>query len=669
MEFFLALLLSGLRLLKYVIFAPFLRLLLFTINYSLHCDNTILKFRLMNRGFFISILFLIIFHTCNGQIPTGYYDSANGLNGDALKTALNDIIDGHAERTYDQVKYDLRVTDEDPNNSNNIICLYTGWSYAKSAWDAGSEGWNREHVWSKSHGDFGNLPPAGTDLHHLRPADISVNSTKSNRDFDFGITEVIDASGPTDCYYDTYVWEPRDTEKGDVARMIFYMATRYEGKNSEVDLEIVDYVNTAGTTNEPFYGKLSTLLLWHASDPVDAWEIKRNNIIYTDYQNNRNPFIDHPEYVNLIWGSTNPEPSNHVTSFSAGSPTSSSITLTWNDNDGGDPADKFLVMINTTGTFVTPIDGVENNNDIDISDGGGQVNVSHGGETYTFTGLDANIMYYFEIYPYANFGTGIDYKTDGTIPSSSASTSTVNLRLIISEVADPANIWQSRFIELYNAGDTEIDFDAKTWYLSRQANGNSESWADKQLTGSISAGGTYTIAYSTSFFLSSYGFNADINSGYISGDGNDGYFLYSGGNHTTGLLVDAYGVIDVDGSGQDWEYTNSKAVRKHLDTIPSSNWQAEHWIINSSANDEHMTPDWHRITLSWTGTQSSSWENKANWSEGRSNADYPPDAGSKVTIFATSTQPIISSEAACDFIELDPGVILTISSGSLVIGH
>jgi len=130
-------------------------------------------------------------------------------------------------------------------------------------------------------------------------------------------------------------------------------------KNSEVDLEIVDYVNTAGTTNEPFYGKLSTLLLWHASDPVDAWEINRNNIIYTDYQNNRNPYIDHPEYVDLIWGNPNSEPSNHVTSFSVGSATSSSLVLTWDDNDGANLADKFFLMINNTGSFMSPVDGVE----------------------------------------------------------------------------------------------------------------------------------------------------------------------------------------------------------------------------------------------------------------------------------------------------------------------
>lgn len=80
------------------------------------------------------------------------------------------------------------------------------------------------------------------------------------------------------------------------------MATRYEGENGEPDLEIVDYIPSK-STNDSVYAKLSTLLQWHKEDTVDAWERRRNDIIYYSYQNNRNPFIDHPEYAELIWGS------------------------------------------------------------------------------------------------------------------------------------------------------------------------------------------------------------------------------------------------------------------------------------------------------------------------------------------------------------------------------
>ncbi len=621
----------------------------------------------MIKGLLFISIFLFSFIAASGQIPSGYYDSADGLSGDALRTALNNIIDGHTELSYAAAKEALKVTDEDTLNSSNVICFYTGWSYGKTDFGNGSEEWNREHVWSKSHGDFGDSPPEGTDIHQLRPTDASVNSAKNNRDFDTGITQYIDGSGPTECYKDTDIWEPRDEVKGDVARIIFYMATRYEGENSEEDLEIVDYVDTA-PNYEPLYGKLTTLLQWHQDDPVDDWEIGRNDIVYYSYQNNRNPYVDHPEYVNSIWGSTNPEPSNHVASFSAAGPTSSSITLTWNDNDGTNDADKFLLKINTSGTFTAPVDGVENSDDTDISDGIGHVNVNHGDETYTFTGLDESTIYYFEIYPYSNFGTDIDYKTDGTVPNSSASTIADNMYLIISEVTEPNDNWESRFVELYNAGNAAIDFNSEIWHLCLQSNGGS-SWRNQQLTGIISAKGTFVIALDSLSFLNSYLFDADIKSSVINGNGNDGYFLYSGGNHSSGLLVDAYGVIDQDGYGEDWEYTNSKAVRKHSDTIPSATWQASQWIINTSANDEHMTPGWHRIVLNWTGAQSSSWEDKDNWNDSGSSSNYPPDAGCKVIIPSTSTSPDISSEASCDFIEIGTEATLSISSGSLIIGH
>ena len=621
--------------------------------------------------FLLSLIFLLLFQISYGQIPTGYYDGANGLNGDALKSALNDIIDGHTELSYEAVKNALKDTDEDPNNSNNVICLYTGWSYDKDDFGNGTEKWNREHVWSKSHGDFGNVAPTGTDIHHLRPTDESVNSYKGNRDFDNGATHYIDGSGTTGCYYSPDIWEPRDSEKGDVARMIFYMATRYEGENGEVNLEIVDYVNTA-PNKEPFYGKLSTLLIWHQNDPVDGWETNRNNIIYTSYQGNRNPFIDHPEYVNAIWGNIIPEPSNHVLSFTAGNSTSSTIALSWDDNDGTIPADKFLVMINTTGSFTAPVDGIESNDDTDINDGNGQVNVNHGYETYTFSGLTTNTTYYFEIYPYSNIGINIDFKTNETIPTATATTtetSATNNYLIISEVADPRNVWESRFVELYNAGDVTIDFSSDIWYLCRQANGGSASWGNIQLTGSINAEDTYVVANSASSFLNSYGTNANLISDCISGNGNDGYFLYSGGDNTSGTLVDAYGIIDEDGTGKEWEYGNSKAVKKYMDTIPSQTWQPSQWIVNSMANDEDMTPDWHRNVLTWTGAQSAAWDNNNNWIVNATTSSYKPDAGSKVLIPFTATLPIVSSEASCGYIEIKTNASLTVSSGTLIIGH
>jgi endonuclease I len=224
-----------------------------------------------------------------------YYDSARGKTGTALKTALHNIIDDHTELSYSEVWEALKVTDEDPNNSNNVILLYTGRSQSKTTNGGNVNDWNREHVWAKSHGDFGTTMGPGTDIHHLRPTDVSVNSSRGNLDFDNGGTQHSEALGN---YYDSDSWEPRDAVKGDVARMIFYMAVRYEGDSGEPQLELNNNVNN-GTA--PYHGKLSVLLQWHLADPVDNWERNRNNIIYNNYQHNRNPFIDHPEWVEEIW--------------------------------------------------------------------------------------------------------------------------------------------------------------------------------------------------------------------------------------------------------------------------------------------------------------------------------------------------------------------------------
>jgi hypothetical protein len=158
-------------------------------------------------------------------------------------------------------------------------------------------------VWAKSRGDFGTEPPAGTDVNNLRPADVSINSTRSNRWFDTCSVMVYDNGVPTGSYKSNtrWVWQPRKEVEGDVARMIFYMATRYEGENGEPNLRIINYLPADRRTKAPLFAMLHTLLKWNKEDPVDDYERRRNNVVYS-YQHNRNPFIDHPEYVQMIWG-------------------------------------------------------------------------------------------------------------------------------------------------------------------------------------------------------------------------------------------------------------------------------------------------------------------------------------------------------------------------------
>lgn len=238
---------------------------------------------------------------------TGYYASIYGY-GSELKGRLHTLIKNtHTTRySYTALITQIPYTDEDPANPNNLVEIYTGWSIPKGDFGGGTTDWNREHTWSKSHGDFGDTAPAGTDLHHLRPCDATVNSAKSNKDFANGGTAFTDNSPPsgytgvTGCYQTANTWEPRLQDKGDVARMIMYMAVRYEGDDTNYDLEIVDYTYTDAGTNQPFYGKLATLLQWHVDDPPDARELQRNNRT-AERQGNRNPFIDLPGYAARIW--------------------------------------------------------------------------------------------------------------------------------------------------------------------------------------------------------------------------------------------------------------------------------------------------------------------------------------------------------------------------------
>jgi endonuclease I len=223
-----------------------------------------------------------------------YYAPAIGTSGATLRTELHDIIDGHTQLTYDQVWTALRDTDEDPANAANVIEIYSGRSISENLNGGDPDDWNREHVWAQSHGGFGTTPGPGTDVHHLRPEDVTVNSTRGNKDFDLGGSAVSQCS---DCWTDTDSFEPRDAVKGDVARMLFYMAIRYEGDDSWPDLELNDSIN--GTT--AWHGKISVLKRWNDEDPVSTFEMRRNDRIHATWQGNRNPFIDHPEWAASIW--------------------------------------------------------------------------------------------------------------------------------------------------------------------------------------------------------------------------------------------------------------------------------------------------------------------------------------------------------------------------------
>lgn len=224
--------------------------------------------------------------------PAGYYSSAVST-GAALELQLHNIIDGHISRSYGDARFALPLLDEDPNNASNILLVYNGQSVSKT-WDSGAT-WNREHTWPRSRG-VDSSGPDNSDLHMLRGCNSSVNGSRGNKPY----------NNPTTTQY----WDPGQIDQGDndwrgeMSRAMFYADIRYDGSDSNTNN--LQLVHGFPGTNQ--MGDLTALLRWHYEEPVKATERRRNHLIGTQaanplyYQGNRNPFIDHPEFVWAIWG-------------------------------------------------------------------------------------------------------------------------------------------------------------------------------------------------------------------------------------------------------------------------------------------------------------------------------------------------------------------------------
>jgi endonuclease I len=260
----------------------------------------------------------------------GYYGSVVTGSASTLRSSLHPVIDDHTRIPYTATTTDtwdvLNVADQDPLNTSRILDIYRNTSYAKAS--GGNDFYNREHTWPNSLGFpvDGSTNYAYTDLHMLMASDIGYNSARSNKPYDncpSGCTEYTTAAyngrgGGSGVYPGNSNWtnaavfEVWNGMKGNVARAMFYMDLRYEGGihgvsgAAEPDLRLTDtlslIVGTGSNASVAYMGRLSTLLQWHQQDPVDEAERLRNEVIQT-YQGNRNPFVDHPEWVACIYQS------------------------------------------------------------------------------------------------------------------------------------------------------------------------------------------------------------------------------------------------------------------------------------------------------------------------------------------------------------------------------
>ena len=246
-----------------------------------------------------------------------YYASVDfNKTGNNLKLELYNKIKGHVSTSYSGLNTTMATTDRnwdlspDPNDSNPyMVLIYASYNDTNpKKYSTRNDVWDKEHIWAKSHGNFGDTPPAGSDMHHLRASDKRNNGSRGN--LDFGKANSVKStindydgkpSGKTGTQTGKSgtVYEPLPQYRGDVARAMFYMATRYHN-DTQTQLTLVDNT-TSSSTGAGKFGILSTLLEWHLQDPVDEFEFRRNGLVQ-GYQNNRNPYIDFPSLAHDVFG-------------------------------------------------------------------------------------------------------------------------------------------------------------------------------------------------------------------------------------------------------------------------------------------------------------------------------------------------------------------------------
>ncbi|UQD56654.1 endonuclease [Flavobacterium sp. K5-23] len=290
-----------------------------------------------------SFALLLFFTASIAQIPSGYYNTATGT-GYTLKTQLYNIVKGHTDNGYAGLYTIYQTSDRDYyfENDATILDMYsenpTGtdpYNYSAGTtqrcgnYSIEGDCYNREHIIPQS--SFSSSAPMVSDAHFITPTDGKVNGQRSS--YPHGTVGTVTwtslngskLGSSSVAGYSGTVFEPIDEFKGDIARMYLYFVTRYENTVSGYTYPMFN-----GSSNQVFTTAfLNMLVTWHNQDPVSAREIARNNAIYA-FQNNRNPFIDHPEYVQQIWNPSGDTqaPTTPANLLASGTTTTSTV-LSW----------------------------------------------------------------------------------------------------------------------------------------------------------------------------------------------------------------------------------------------------------------------------------------------------------------------------------------------------
>ena len=349
----------------------------------------------LNRLSYACLILLLTFYATSvfSQVPAGYYNSVDETNPTTLRNSIHNVIKDHTRFPYTSSAVDtwdvLEIADEDQDNAGNVITVYQNDTNAKQG--GGNTFYNREHSWPKSYGfpNDGSTNYPYTDMHHLFIADSGYNSSRSNKPYDYCLsgcsekTTLVNNSrgGPgfsnwTAGSFTQGMWEVWAGRKGDVARALMYMDIRYEGEIhgvtgvSEPDLILTDNLTLIENSNQgsnistAYMGLLSVLITWHNDDPVDLIELQHTEAVFS-FQGNRNPFVDHPEWVACVFelvcnggggGGTDTTAPTQIAGLS-GVANTASIDLDWFDNNEADLAGYDVYRSQTSGSGYVKING------------------------------------------------------------------------------------------------------------------------------------------------------------------------------------------------------------------------------------------------------------------------------------------------------------------------
>ncbi|HEY5534798.1 MAG TPA: endonuclease [Ignavibacteria bacterium] len=380
----------------------------------------------------IVLIFFLLFFSLPSVYSQddAYYSSLNSGSATFIADLKTRIRVPYTQISYDQFD-ETNVANfasfDNGNGTRSVYCVYSGYNYIYTppfTWVTMS----REHTWCYSWQPTNPSTSAEpyTDQYHLFPTEQNhANAVRNNHPL--GIVSTLTSSFLESKYgrdaAGNIVFEPRDSHKGDAARAILYMCVRYDGISG--NQWTFNWLNTKLTALSEGPQDLNTLLQWNKQDPPDKWEVSRNNYIQS-IQQNRNPFVDHPEYIYYINFSDlskltpafSAEPDNYVSNFIA-SANGTSITLSWIDAIAGNqsPSGYILEAFNKDDYFI-PVDGTVVTDDNILSDGKAVININYSAaNTYTFDNLTPSTTYYFRMYSYNGDGSIRNYKTTGTVPS------------------------------------------------------------------------------------------------------------------------------------------------------------------------------------------------------------------------------------------------------------